>query len=91
MTTGLQGDVVDLFDEGSDSTTYLTGGVESTDIGRDSITGLPGDLVQNGVTPWPPWRLDPTTAFMDDAHSQGVFKDIVCPNQAYPTTDPRPA
>lgn len=64
---------------------------ETTDIGRDAATGLPGDVVQNAVTPWPAPRTDPVEPFMDDAHSEGVFKDNLCPNQALPTIDPRPA
>lgn len=66
------------------------GPVETTDVGRDTITGL-NVGVQNAVEPDPPPRTDPITAFMDDQHSQGVYKPVVAPNQDFPTRDVRPA
>ena len=74
-----------------DTTTYLDGPVETTDIGRDSLTGLPGDVVQNGVTEWPPYRTDPVNPYQDDEHSEGIYKPPIFPNQDFPITDPRPA
>lgn len=89
MTTS--GDVVDPFDDTPDGRTYLGGTQEITDLGRDAATGLPGALTQGAVTQWPPFRAAPVTPFMDDADSEGVFKDTLVPNQAFPTIDPRPA
>lgn len=66
------------------------GPVETTDVGRDTITGL-NVGVQSAVEQDPPPRTDPITAFMDDEHSQGVFRQVVAPNQNYPTRDVRPA
>lgn len=63
---------------------------EPTDVGRDTITGL-NVGTQLPVEPDPPPRTAPITPFMDDEHSQGVYKPPVTPNQSYPTRDVRPA
>lgn len=58
-------------------------------VGRDSITGL--SMSQTGYEGDPAPRTDPITAFMDDEHSEGIYKQPQPWAQTYPTTDPRPA
>lgn len=58
---------------------------------RDTITGIDTATAQAGYTPDPPDRVGDVTPFLTDDDSGGVFKQVVAPNQAYPTTRPEPA